>query len=445
MKKNKIIFIIAFLLCTFIYVCKIDSIPKNIILYKGENLNLEEFLGLSFKIGNEDYNTVLTSSSIKEEKNVTNIVDVKLFNLVTVKEISVNIAEETTVIPVGQISSLKLYTNGVLVVGMSQIKTEDNKKYKPYENTDIQEGDRLENWKSKNKLNAEITPEEALYAFKDKYDIENTDIQEGDRIIKIDNKEVADTDDLTQIVNNSQGEELKIEYIRGNEYKTCNITPIKGTDGTYKLGLWVRDSAAGIGTLTFYEPSSGNFAALGHGIADSDTGELIEITNGEFLTTRIISITKGLKGTPGRIQGTIENQATIGTIYKNTNLGIYGTVNNLSAIKLDLSKEMKVARRSEISLGDAYVYCNLDETEAKEYKIEIEKIFINNDTDNKSMLIKVKDQELLDKTGGIVQGMSGSPIIQNNKFIGCITNVLVNDATQGYAVFADIMINQMRK
>lgn len=106
---------------------------------------------------------------------------------------------------------------------------------------------------------------------------------------------------------------------------------------------------------------------------------------------------------------------------------------------------MKVARRSEISLGEAYVYCNLDETEAKEYKIEIEKIFINNDTDNKSMLIKVKDQELLDKTGGIIQGMSGSPIIQNSKFIGCITNVLVNDATQGYAVFADIMINQMRK
>lgn len=259
MKKTKIIFIIAFLLCVFIYVCKIDNIPKNIILYEGETLNLDNFLGLSFKIGNEDYNAVLTSSAIEEEKNKTNIVDVKLFNLVTVKEISVNMTNETTVIPVGQISSLKLYTNGALVVGKSQIKGENNKKYKPYENIDI---------------------------------------QEGDRIIRIDENEVTDADTLTQIVNDSQGKNLEIEYIRNNEAHICNITPVKTSDGSYKLGLWVRDSAAGIGTLTFYEPSTGNFAALGHGILDADTGELLEITNGEFLTTKIISITKGLKGNP---------------------------------------------------------------------------------------------------------------------------------------------------
>ena len=259
MRKTKRIFIIAFLLCIYIYCCKIDSIPNSIILYGGEQLNLGNFLGISLKIGDEDCNTILASSDITENsdsnKNEATI-DVKLFNTINVKEVSVSIIDKTTVIPVGQVSGLKLYTNGVLVVGMSEIKGEDSKKYKPYENSGI---------------------------------------EEGDRIIKIEEKEISDTNELIDIVNKSKGKNLEIEYIRNNEINKCNITPIKYSDGSYKLGLWVRDSAAGIGTLTFYEPSTGNFAALGHGITDSDTGKLVEIQNGEFLTTKILSIIKGLK------------------------------------------------------------------------------------------------------------------------------------------------------
>lgn len=259
MKKTKRILIIAFLLYIFIYCCKINSIPNQIILYGGEQLKIGNFLGISLKIGNKDCQTVLASSNMAEnlnKENKTATIDVKLFDTITVKEVSVNIIDKTTVIPVGQVSGLKLYTNGVLVVGMSEIKGEDNQKYKPYENTDI---------------------------------------QEGDRITKIDNQEITDTNSLINIVNKSKGKSLEIEYVRNNDIKTCNIKPIKYTDGSYKLGLWVRDSAAGIGTLTFYEPSTGNFAALGHGITDSDTGKLVEIQNGEFLTTKIISIVKGLK------------------------------------------------------------------------------------------------------------------------------------------------------
>ena len=259
MKKTKRILIIAFLLCIFIYCCKINSIPNQIILYGGEQLKIGNFLGISLKIGNKDCQTVLASSNMAENLNKGNktaTIDVKLFDTITVKEVSVNIIDKTTVIPVGQVSGLKLYTSGVLVVGMSEIKGEDNQKYKPYENTDI---------------------------------------QEGDRITKIDNQEITDTNSLINIVNKSKGKSLEIEYVRNNDIKTCNIKPIKYTDGSYKLGLWVRDSAAGIGTLTFYEPSTGNFAALGHGITDSDTGKLVEIQNGEFLTTKIISIVKGLK------------------------------------------------------------------------------------------------------------------------------------------------------
>lgn len=263
MKRTKRIFIIAFLLCIYTYCCKVDSIPNNIILYGGEQLNIGNFAGISLKIGNKDCDTVLASSeisSLSDSKNKEATVDVKLFNTFNVKEVSVSIIDKTTVVPVGQVSGLKLYTNGVLVVGMSEIKGIDNQKYKPYENSGI---------------------------------------EEGDRITKINNEEVTDTNTLINIVNKSKGESLEIEYVRNNEIKNCNITPIKYGDGSYKLGLWVRDSAAGIGTLTFYEPSTGNFAALGHGITDTDTGKLVEIQNGEFLTTKILSIIKGIKRKSG--------------------------------------------------------------------------------------------------------------------------------------------------
>ena len=182
----------------------------------------------------------------------------------------------------------------------------------------------------------------------------------------------------------------------------------------------------------------------GHGITDIDTGELINIASGEFVTTRILNITKGESGNPGKIQGTIENQVNIGDIDKNTKFGIYGKVDNLSGLSIDTSKEMEVATRDEIQLGKATILCSLDNKTVQEYEIEIEKIFKENNYDNKSMEIKVTDERLLEKTGGIIQGMSGSPIIQNGKFIGAVTHVLVNNPEEGYAVFGDIMLKQAR-
>ena len=183
----------------------------------------------------------------------------------------------------------------------------------------------------------------------------------------------------------------------------------------------------------------------GHGITDIDTGELINIASGEFVTTRILNITKGESGNPGKIQGTIENQVNIGDIDKNTKFGIYGKVDNLSGLSIDTSKEMEVATRDEIQLGKATILCSLDNKTVQEYEIEIEKIFKENNYDNKSMEIKVTDSRLLEKTGGIIQGMSGSPIIQNGKFIGAVTHVLVNNPEEGYAVFGDIMLKQARE
>lgn len=404
-KKNLFIAIfLCLLLCIYVYICAIDAIPEKIIIYEGEDLNIKKIFGISIEQESET-SSVLTSSegSLNNtvNKNVENL-EVKLFNK-NVKNLDVNIIEKTQVIPIGLVSGIKLYTSGALVVGMSEIKGLDNQKYKPYEGSGI---------------------------------------EEGDTIIQIGENEINNADDLVNAVNQSNGEELNIFYIRNGRKEETRIYPLKTGENEYKLGLWVRDSAAGIGTMTYYEPKTGNFAALGHGIADIDTGELIDVGNGEFITTKVLSIIKGENGTPGKIQGSINDQSQIGTITKNSAFGIYGKVTDISKVSANSGKIMDVALRKDIKLGKATMLCSLDEKNAEEYEIEIEKIYLNNDYDNKSMLIKVTDKRLIEKTGGIIQGMSGSPVIQNGKFIGAVTNVLVSDPTQGYVVFGDIMIKE---
>lgn len=274
---------------------------------------------------------------------------------------------------------------------------------------------------------------------------EDTGIQEGDRIIKMNENTISNTEDLMQEVKESEGNNINITYVREEETMVTSIKPVKTASNEYKLGLWVRDAAAGVGTLTFYEPSSRMFATLGHGILDVDTSQLIKIANGELVTTNILSIKKGEKGSPGEIRGTIESGYTIGNISKNTAFGVFGKLNDTKYLPASTKKEMEVAFRNEIKQGKATILCELENGKCKEYEIEIQKIFLNNDQDNKSMLIKITDGELLQKTGGIIQGMSGAPILQNGKFVGAVTHVLVNDPTMGYGVFADIMLKQMKE
>ncbi len=396
MKKIlKMLLLVFFLMIIYVYVLAIEKIPSKITLFEGEDINLKTVLGINFNYAD----TIETSSSEGTKKNI----QVSFFDNIPIKNVDVNVIPKTKVIPLGNIAGVKLYTNGVLVVGMSEIEGKDNQRYKPYVNTGI---------------------------------------EEGDTIIKVNNKEINSTDDLIETVNQSEGNKIKINYIHEKETKECSITPVETINKEYKIGLWVRDSAAGVGTITFYEPSNKTFGALGHGITDIDTNELINIASGEFITTKILNITKGEVGTPGKIQGTIDNQTNIGTISKNTKFGIYGKVDNLSSINIDKSKEMDVALRDEIKQGKATILCSLDNQTPQEYEIEIEKIFKDNNYDNKSMQIKVTDERLLNKTGGIIQGMSGSPIIQNGKFVGAITHVLVNNPQEGYGVFADIMLKK---
>lgn len=401
-KILKVSIIVIILSIIYAYALVILNLPDTLIVFEGENININTLYGMNINLKDEKYEAMLTSSNIGEasfnEKGKTTLV-ASLFDF-ELKDIEVNVLDKTTVIPVGKMAGIKLYTKGVLVVGMSEIEGK-----KPYENSNIQEGDIITN------INEE--------------DIENTN-------------------ELIECINNSKGETLNITYVTDGETKECNITPVKNESGKYQIGLWVRDSAAGIGTVTFYEPQTGNFVALGHGITDVDTSEIVDISTGELVNTRILSIVKGESGNPGKIQGTLNNDKSIGTIYKNTKLGIYGKVTTEANLLPNYSNTMEVALRDEIKLGKATILCSVENSDKiEEYEIEIEKKFTTNNSDNKSMMIKVIDERLIEKTGGIVQGMSGSPIIQNGKFVGAVTHVIVQSPTRGYAVFGDMLIKQM--
>ena len=410
-RKIKVILLLFILLFLYIYVASVTLVPNSIILMQGESLNLATLWGISIKenensnpnIGEYNLNKTIETATKNIEDNSLNEtgkidLSLNLLDKIPLKEISVNVIPKVKVIPLGNAIGLKLYTEGVLIVGMSEIEGK-----RPYEFSGI---------------------------------------KEGDRIISIDNKKIETTEDLIETVNSSKGKEVSIKYVRENSEEVTNITPVQTKQDEYKLGLWVRDAAAGVGTASFYIPSTGMFASLGHGITDIDTGDLITISNGELVSTNIVSIQKGEKGKPGEIKGSIEGSRKIGEVYKNSSFGIFGKVSNKNSLKVTES-EMEILNRDEIKKGKAQIICELEDGKKEYYDIEIQRIYTANNKDNKSMLIKITDERLLEKTGGIIQGMSGSPIIQNGKFVGAVTHVLVNDPTTGYGVFADMMLKQM--
>lgn len=387
--KKKLVILIFFLLLFLLYVCNIDSIPNSIILLNNEALDIRLMKGISV----ENEKIVNTSTNI--ENSVTKLANVKMCG-VTVKKISITELPDIEVIPVGKLIGIRMYTKGVLVVGVN-----DNEQYKI------------------------------------------TNIKEGDTIVSINDKKVETIQNIKDIVQKSKGKDIKIKYVRNNnEVLTSTLSPIKKEDSKeYKIGLWVKEGATGVGTISFYNPQSNEFAALGHGVYDKDTGYLLEIEKGEIYDSKIVSITKGEYGNTGEIRGSILKNKLLGNINKNTEFGIYGVLKK----QFDENSKVKVASRNEIQIGDAYILGTLDNNETEKYNIKIESIDKSNNINNRSMKIRITDKKLIEKTGGIICGMSGCPIIQNNKLIGVVTNVLVNNSEIGYGVFADLMIKEMVK
>ena len=266
----------------------------------------------------------------------------------------------------------------------------------------------------------------------------DTDIEVGDIILEVNNSKI-ETDSELEIYA-QKGEELLLTIKHGDNITQKRIIPqYSNNSRTYKLGLWVKDSSAGVGTITFYDKNTLNYAALGHAIYEGKEGNALDISTGCITKTEIFNIKKGLSKYPGELKGTITNEV-LGQIYKNTKNGIFGRIENDSLI--DYSKVIKVAKKEDIEEGEAYICVTLDDNTKRNYKINIDKVFLNS-TDNKNMAISVIDEELIEKTGGIVQGMSGAPIVQNDRLIGSITHVLLDNPKMGYASFIENLISDM--
>ena len=269
-------------------------------------------------------------------------------------------------------------------------------------------------------------------------------LKEGDIITKIEDIEVCSSEEISAIINSNSfaGRPVKITFKRGDAENETYITPIFDTSlMIYKLGLWIRDDAAGVGTLTYIRKDNLRFGALGHPVCDIDTGATLPVNGGNIYKCNIVGFKRGVKGNPGELKGLfLRNGTVLGSLDQNNKFGVYGTFSE-SIIERLKTNVVEVAERNEVKSGKAKILCTINGTEPKEYDIEIVKTYLQNSKDNKSMFIRVTDKELISQTGGIVQGMSGSPIIQNNKLVGAVTHVFVSDPTKGYGVYADWMIN----
>jgi len=299
-------------------------------------------------------------------------------------------------IPGGQSIGVNIDVEGILILGVSGFYGDDGKKHCP---------------------------------------AKEAGLKEGDIIVSVNEKPVTSATEFSNIVNQCSHKNMNVCYKRGEKTFYTVIIPVKSAeDGMYHLGLWARDGTTGIGTLTFIDPDTNKFGALGHGINDADTGEII-LGNGNIYYSSINGVQKGSCTKTGELQGHFIS-SEIGDIVSNNEYGIFGSFTE----EYDSSNTVSVASRQEVTNGEAIIYCCVDGDTVEQFSVNIEKININS-KDNKSMVIHITDDNLINRTGGIVQGMSGSPIIQNGKIIGAVTHVFINDPTRGYGIFIENMLS----
>lgn len=326
---------------------------------------------------------------------------VKLFGILPFKQVGIRVIEDQELIPVGVPIGIYVKTEGVMVIGTGEFRSVNGEKVAPAEHI----------------------------------------LKSGDYVVKLNGTEVADKDDLITRIENGSGEAAILTIRRGEEYFDVKIDPVQDQTKKYKIGVWVRDNAQGVGTMTYID-SQGNFGALGHGINDVDTSNLMEMNDGTLYQTEIISIQKGTAGHPGEMTGMIvySDDRILGDITSNSVRGIFGKCND-KALAMGTEEAMPIGLKQEIRKGPAQILCTVDGT-TRYYDIEITDIHLDHDNVNRGIELKVTDSDLIALTGGIVQGMSGAPIIQNGKFVGAVTHVLVQDSTRGYGIFIENMLEQ---
>ena len=308
-------------------------------------------------------------------------------------------AQEKMLVPMGCTVGIQMFTDGVLVVGLSA----------------TQNGQ---------------APSPAAIA----------GILPGDLIKEIGETKIGSAEEFKAAMSKLTEKPISITIQRNGEILQLNMTPNMAS-GTPELGVWLRDNVSGIGTMTFYDPQTSMYGGLGHGINDFESGVIMPLGRGDIFLSTVVDIKKGCAGEPGELCGDFSGKSTCGNILQNTSCGIFGILN--SGLP-DAGKAIPAANSSEIELGKATVYANIQGTETKEYEIEITRVYRGN-ADGRSLMISVTDKRLLEKTGGIVQGMSGSPIIQNGKLIGAVTHVMVNDPTKGFGISIEKMLEAAGK
>ena len=330
-------------------------------------------------------------------------IKVKLLGIIDLKEIQVDVIEDRQLIPCGMPIGISIRTNGVLVLGTGVITGRDGLNYEPALNI----------------------------------------LKTGDYILEANGRTIDDKSTLMDEVQKARGSQVDLTVKREDEVMHLNITPVTDSSGDYKIGAWIRDDTQGIGTLTYMD-EEGCFGALGHGITDIDTGVLMDIKEGNIYKANILQIIKGKAGTPGEIVGVINKSQSsyYGDVNKNTRQGIFGQFTEQMKEKIE-GQALPIGLKQGVKTGKAQIMCQLRD-KVETYDIEIEKIEWNTSNASKGMVIHITDEKLLDKTNGIIQGMSGSPIIQDGKIIGAVTHVFVQDSTRGYGIFIENMLHASR-
>lgn len=355
----------------------------------------------------EDVTEVLSAPLVTFEKAVTvsqdggYILPCRLLGYIPFKEVKVTPVDEQEIYVSGSTIGIYMETEGVLVIDTGEIEDQNGEMKEPAKNL----------------------------------------VRQGDYIVSFNGEKISTKRELINDIAGLDGEEVTLEVKREGESVPVSVTPVKDTKGDYKLGIWVRDDTQGIGTLTYVD-QNGRYGALGHGISDIDTAQLLNIRNGALYKAQILAINKGSKGNPGELAGFIryDDRNILGGIEINSKNGIYGQFYKGAEDGITL-KKMPVAYKQDVKTGEASVLCNVD-GEVREYQAEIKRIDLNHEDTNKSFVIQITDEKLLEKTGGIVQGLSGSPVLQNGKMVGAITHVFVQDSTSGYGIFIENMLGK---
>lgn len=359
--------------------CLYYIIPNHIILFEGERFNAGPFLN---------------HASGAEGKQ-----QLRLFGIMPIKTVYIDVIKNATLIPSGKTVGIRVNINGVMIVAFSGVRGANGKKYSP---------------------------------------AQNAGLKKGDIILKINNFKISSISQLITGLKANGENEFNFLIERNGRQENIIVKPIiSKDDNECKIGAWVRESSSGIGTITYINPIDNTFGALGHGISDVDTKKLIPASSGDILASTIQGVKKGSRGNPGELKGAFSFSSKVGNVEKNTENGVFGTLN------IDLKTEpapMPVAPRTQVTPGEAFIISNIEGEAVRKYKINIESV-MQTAFDNKGMIIKITDAELIKKTGGIVQGMSGSPVIQNDCIVGAVTHVFINDPVRGYATFIDVMIN----